>query len=99
MYQHQHAAPPTGELKNVPAPVIALLQVLLAKDPNLRFQTPAQLQRALVKVREALDSGSGLTSDEVRSVSAETTANVSERSRESTLSAGFWLPVCALPLC
>lgn len=79
MYQHQHAAPPAGELKNVPAPVIALLQVLLAKDPNLRFQTPAQLQQALVKVRETLDSGSGLTSDEVRSVSAETTANVSER--------------------
>lgn len=79
MYQHQHAAPPAGELKNVPAPVIALLQVLLAKDPNLRFQTPAQLQQALVKVRETLDSGSGLTSDEVRSLSAETTANVSER--------------------
>jgi len=46
---------------------------------TLRFQTPAQLQQALVKVREALGSGSGLTSDEVRSVSAETTANVSER--------------------
>ena len=79
MYQHQHSVPPTGQLRNVPAPIIALIQILLEKDPNLRFQTPAQLQQALVKVREALGSGSGLTPDELRSVSAETTANVSER--------------------
>src|ERR1700738_1844648 len=32
MYQHQHAALPTEKLRNVPAPIIALLQVLLAKD-------------------------------------------------------------------
>ncbi len=38
MYEHQHAAPPTGELKHVPAPVIALLQVLLAKDPKDVFR-------------------------------------------------------------
>ena len=74
MYQHQHAEPPIEKLKSIPAPVIALLQVLLAKDPNLRFQTPAQLQRALTTVRGAVGSGLTLTADDLRSVSAEVTA-------------------------
>jgi serine/threonine protein kinase len=67
MYQHQHAEPPIEKLRNVPAPVIALLQVLLAKDPNQRFQTPGQLQRALTRAKEAIVSGSGLTAGELRS--------------------------------
>jgi serine/threonine protein kinase/Flp pilus assembly protein TadD len=67
MYQHQHAAPPTEKLIGIPAPVIALLEVLLAKDPNQRFQTPAQLLKALTKVRGAIDSGSQLTADGLRS--------------------------------
>jgi TolB-like protein len=54
-------------LRDVPAPVIALLQVLLAKDSNQRFQTPAQLQQALTRVKEAIASGSGLTADELKS--------------------------------
>jgi len=79
MDQHQRAAPPTERLKNLPPPVILLLQVLLAKDPNQRFQTPAQLQPALTKVRGAIGSGSGLTADELRSVSAQVTPNTSKR--------------------
>ena len=65
MYQHQHAEPPAQELKNVPAPVIALLEVLLAKDPNQRFQNPAQLQQAIAKLRGAIASGLRLTPDEL----------------------------------
>jgi serine/threonine protein kinase/Tfp pilus assembly protein PilF len=79
MYQHQHAEPPIEKLKSIPAPVIALLQVLLAKDPNQRFQSPAQLQQALTRVRGAVHSGSRLTPDELRSVSAEMTADVPKR--------------------
>ena len=67
MYQHQHAEPPVEKLRNVPTPLIALLQVLLAKDPNRRFQTAAQLQQAVARVREAIASGSGLTMDGLRS--------------------------------
>ncbi len=67
MDQHQRAAPPLEKLKNIPAPVIALLQVLLEKDPSQRFQSPAQMQKALTKVREGVSSGSGLTADELRS--------------------------------
>jgi serine/threonine protein kinase/Tfp pilus assembly protein PilF len=67
MDQHQHAALPIEKLKGVPTPVITLLEVLLAKDPSQRFQTPTQLQHALKKVREAVSSGSGLTADELKS--------------------------------
>jgi serine/threonine protein kinase len=66
MYQHQHAAPPTGELRNVPAPIITLLQVLLEKDPSQRFQDPAQLQEALAKVKTAIASNSVLSANELR---------------------------------
>ncbi|MBV8098168.1 MAG: protein kinase [Verrucomicrobia bacterium] len=67
MDQHQHGALPTEKLKGIPEPVIAFLQVLLAKDPSERFQTPAQLQQAVAKVRNAIASRSGLTPDELKS--------------------------------
>jgi serine/threonine protein kinase len=67
MDQHQHAAPSFDKLRDIPGPVIALLQVLLAKDPNQRFQNPVQLEPALTIVREAIRSGSGVTADELRS--------------------------------
>ncbi|MFY9986977.1 MAG: protein kinase [Chthoniobacterales bacterium] len=67
MYQHQHAALPTEQLRNVPTPIIALLEVLLAKDPSQRFQSPAELQKALPIVKEALASGSPLSPKELRS--------------------------------
>jgi TolB-like protein/Flp pilus assembly protein TadD len=54
-------------LKGIPAPAVALLEVLLVKDPSQRFQNPAQLQQALARVREAIASGSKLTVDELRS--------------------------------
>jgi serine/threonine protein kinase/Tfp pilus assembly protein PilF len=67
MYQHQHAALPTEKLRSIPASIIALLQVLLAKDPSQRFQSPAELQKALPIVKEALVSGSPLSAKELRS--------------------------------
>ena len=76
MYQHQHAEPPIQKLTSVSKPVIALLQVLLAKDPNQRFQSPAQLQNALPKVGEAIGCGLGLTADELRSASAQVAESV-----------------------
>jgi serine/threonine protein kinase len=67
MYQHQHALPPIEKLRNVPAPIIAVLEILLAKDPGQRFHSAAQLQKALVRVREALASGSRLSANDLRS--------------------------------
>jgi serine/threonine protein kinase/Tfp pilus assembly protein PilF len=78
MDQHQHAVPPFEKLRDSPEPIIALLQVLLAKDPNQRFQNPALLQQSLTKVREAIHSGERLTADQLRSVSVEVTRDTSK---------------------
>ena len=39
MYQHQHAPWPVEQLKDVPQPVVVLLEVLLEKDPGAVFRT------------------------------------------------------------
>ena len=74
MDQHQHAAPPLVKLRNIPEPVTALLDVLLAKDPGQRFQNPSVMQKALAKVREAVSSGLRLAEEELRSASESVAA-------------------------
>jgi serine/threonine protein kinase len=66
VYQHQHTAPPTINLRDVPTPVIALLRVLLEKDPGQRIQNPAQLRDALTRVNWAVATNSLLTAQELR---------------------------------
>jgi TolB-like protein len=66
MDQHQHAALPLAKLRDIPGPIMALLEVLLAKDPSQRFQTPARLLQALTKVRGAIASGLKLKPDELK---------------------------------
>jgi len=82
MDQHQHAALPIEKLKSVPAPNIALLEILLAKDPEQRFQNPVQLQKALARVREALDSGSHLSANDLRSTGDKTTEQSKRKPRK-----------------
>src|SRR6202049_3048081 len=55
MYQHQHAPLPLEERGDVAQPVIVLLEVLLEKDPGRRFQTPAELLKAMPTIRGAVD--------------------------------------------
>jgi WD40 repeat protein/serine/threonine protein kinase len=57
MYQHQHAPLPLEQVKGVPQPVVALLDILLQKDPVRRFQTPAELSKIFPIVRDAIDAG------------------------------------------
>ncbi|MBV8415261.1 MAG: hypothetical protein JO251_08635 [Verrucomicrobia bacterium] len=54
MYQHQHAPLPLERLKDVRQPVVALLEVLLEKDPAQRFQHPADLLKAVPLVMRAV---------------------------------------------
>jgi serine/threonine protein kinase len=61
MYQHQHAALPVEQLKDVPEPVVVLLEALLEKDPARRFQNPTELLRAVPTVRDAIDRGRRIT--------------------------------------
>ena len=66
IYQHQHATLPVDKLTHVPQPVIALLEVLLEKDPARRFQTPTELLQVIPKVTEALESGRRVSTDQLR---------------------------------
>ncbi len=61
MHQHQHALLPVEQLQDVPQPVVALLEALLKKDPGQRFQTPAELLKAIATVTDAIDAGRRIT--------------------------------------
>jgi serine/threonine protein kinase len=57
MYQHQHAPLPVGQLDGIAQPLVVVLEVLLAKDPARRFQTPAELLKVMPTVRDAINAG------------------------------------------
>ncbi|MBV9488419.1 MAG: protein kinase [Verrucomicrobia bacterium] len=61
MQQHQYTPLPLEQLRDVPQPLCALLQMLLEKDPARRFQSPAELVRALPLVSGAIESGRTIT--------------------------------------
>ena len=66
-YQHQHAPLPIARLNLLPQPVVALLEVLLEKDPAKRFQTPDDLIAAIAGVKSAVSSGYRLNKEKLRS--------------------------------
>ena len=55
MYQHQHARLPVEQLKDVPEPVVVLLEALLEKDPARRFQNPTELLNAMPTVTDGIE--------------------------------------------
>ena len=61
MFQHQHAPLPLEQLESVPQPIVSLIEVLLDKDPKRRFQTPAELLKALPTITGAIDEGRTIT--------------------------------------
>ncbi len=61
MSQHQFAALPLEKLQGVPQPVVSLIEVLLSKDPERRFQTPAELLKALPTISGAIEEGGTVT--------------------------------------
>src|SRR6516165_5031979 len=66
MYQHQHTRLPVEQLKDVPQPIIVLLEALLEKDPARRFQNPTELLKAIPTVRDAIDTGRRITRESLR---------------------------------
>ena len=60
MHQHQHAPLPVEQLKGIPQPLVALLELFLEKDPARRFQTPAELLKVMPTVRDAIKAGRAL---------------------------------------
>jgi serine/threonine protein kinase/tetratricopeptide (TPR) repeat protein len=61
MYQHQHASLPLEQLKNIPQPVVVLLDVLLEKDPARRFRSPTELLKAIPTITERIETGRRIT--------------------------------------
>ncbi len=57
MQQHLSSPLPLERLQEVPQPVIALVEVLLRKEPARRFQTPAELSKVLPTVIGAIETG------------------------------------------
>jgi TolB-like protein len=55
MHQHQHAPLPLEQLRDVPGPLVVLLETLLQKDPATRPQSPAELQTLLRTLRVDLE--------------------------------------------
>jgi len=64
MYQHQQAPLPLERLKDVPQPVVVLLEKLLEKEPGRRFQNPGELLKAIPTITARIDAGRRITSDE-----------------------------------
>jgi serine/threonine protein kinase len=61
MYKHQHAPLPLERLKDVPQPVVVLLEKLLEKDPAQRFQTPNEVLKAMPTITGAIDTRRRIT--------------------------------------
>lgn len=57
MHQHLHAPLPVDQLGHLPQPAVALLQVLLEKDPARRLQSPGDLLQALPAVERETPAG------------------------------------------
>ncbi|MGA8476714.1 MAG: protein kinase [Chthoniobacterales bacterium] len=68
MYQHLHTPLTMGQLGQVPQPAMLLLEVLLEKDPALRFQNPAEMLTALAAVRGAIDGGHIITRQSLQQI-------------------------------
>jgi serine/threonine protein kinase/tetratricopeptide (TPR) repeat protein len=71
MSQNQHGPLPLEKLEGLPQPVLALLEVLLEKDPTHRIQSPAELLRAMQMVTVAVTAGRSVTAKDLRAVSRE----------------------------
>jgi hypothetical protein len=61
MYQHQHVPLPLERLKDIPQPVVVLLEKLLQKDPAQRFRTPNELLKAMLTITGAIDARRRIT--------------------------------------
>jgi len=70
MYQHQHAPLPLEQLEDVPQPVVVLVEVLLEKDPTRRFQSPAELLKAIPTITAAINGQFKITRQDLQKMAA-----------------------------
>jgi serine/threonine protein kinase len=61
MHMHQNAPLPLEQLEGVPQPFVALVEVLLEKNPAMRFQNPTEFLKIMPTVTHAIDRGRRMT--------------------------------------
>src|SRR5271167_1242368 len=81
MHQHQHASLPLDLLEAVPQPAVVLLDALLEKDPGRRFQSPAELLRAIPTITDAIDARRKITRQSLQKTSSSHSLAVTRRSQ------------------
>ncbi|MBV8275426.1 MAG: protein kinase [Verrucomicrobia bacterium] len=84
MYQHQHASLPLERLKDVPQPVVVLLEKLLEKDPARRFQSPGELLKAIPAITRTIDKRHKVTRQSLQKI-PPVTADAATRKRPGRL--------------
>ena len=80
MHQHLHAPLPIDQLQGVPEPAIALLEVLLDKDPTQRFQTPAEMLKFIPMITDAIAHGHTITLQSLRKTPVAESHSATRRS-------------------
>src|SRR6201985_2640118 len=79
MYQHQHASLPLERLKDVPQPIVVLLEKLLEKDPAQRFQTPNELLKPITTITGAVDARRRITRSSLEKIPSNAAPVVSRK--------------------
>ena len=79
MHQHQHVPLPLEQLKNVPQPVVVLLEVQLEKDPARRFQHPADLLKAIPTIMDSIDAERTITHQSLQKMPARDSCFVTRK--------------------
>ena len=97
MYQHQRAPLPLELLKAVPQPAVVLIEVLLEKDPALRFQNPAELLNALPTIVDVIAAGRRITRRQLQQI-APSTARAGTRRPSATRLAPKKISLARLPV-
>jgi serine/threonine protein kinase len=96
MHQQLHAPLPMGQLGHVPQPVVALIEVLLEKDPGRRFRNPGELLKTMPMITGAVDVGRTITAQDLRQMSLIDVASATHK--PSTRRAPEKISVARLPI-
>ena len=84
MYRHLHAPLAIEELDHMPQPVVVLLEILLEKDPARRFQSPAELLKAIPTITGAIDARRRITRQSLKQAPS-TTSRIRTRKPQARL--------------
>jgi Protein kinase domain/NACHT domain len=68
MHMHQNAPLPLEQLEGVPQPFVALVEVLLEKNPAMRFQSPTELLKVMPTITARIEAGRRITREALHKV-------------------------------